>query len=59
MEEIDRVFAGEKPGYVYTRHGNPTVAALEEAMRDVEDGATACAYSSGMARFTPRCLPAN
>ena len=29
MEEIDRVFSGEQPGYVYTRHGNPTLAALE------------------------------
>jgi cystathionine beta-lyase/cystathionine gamma-synthase len=49
MQEIDQVFAGELPGYVYTRHGNPTVAALEEAMRAVEEGATACAYASGMA----------
>lgn len=49
MEEIDRVFAGEQPGYVYTRYGNPTVAVLEEAMRTIEGGATACAYSSGMA----------
>jgi cystathionine beta-lyase/cystathionine gamma-synthase len=49
MEEIDRVFAGETPGYVYTRHGNPTVAALEDAIKKAEGGATACAYSSGMA----------
>ena len=49
MEEIDKVFAGEIPGYVYTRHGNPTLAALEEAMRTIEGGATACVYASGMA----------
>ena len=49
MEEIDQVFAGEKPGYIYTRYGNPTVAALEEAIRTIEDGATVCAYSTGMA----------
>jgi cystathionine gamma-synthase len=49
MEDIDRVFSGEKPGYIYTRHGNPTVAALEQAVKAVEEGATACAYSSGMA----------
>src|SRR5258705_2597744 len=49
MEEIDQVFGGEKPGYVYTRYGNPTVAALEEAARKIEVGATACAYSTGMA----------
>lgn len=49
MEQIDQVFAGEIPGYIYTRYGNPTVAAFETAMREIEDGATACAYSSGMA----------
>jgi len=49
MEEIDQVFAGEKPGFIYTRYGNPTLAALENALRKVEDAATACAYSSGMA----------
>jgi cystathionine gamma-synthase/methionine-gamma-lyase len=49
MAEIDQVFAGDKPGYIYTRYGNPTVNALAEAMRAAEAGATACAYSSGMA----------
>ena len=49
MQEIDRVFSGEQPGYVYTRHGNPTLAALEQAMVTVEEGATACVYASGMA----------
>jgi cystathionine gamma-synthase/methionine-gamma-lyase len=49
MQEIDRVFSGEQPGYVYTRHGNPTLAALEQAMLTVEEGATACVYASGMA----------
>jgi cystathionine gamma-synthase/methionine-gamma-lyase len=49
MAEIDKVFAGEKAGYIYTRYGNPTVTALETALRTIEAGATACAYSSGMA----------
>ena len=49
MAEIDQVFAGEKTGYIYTRYGNPTIGALEEAMRVVEEGATACAYATGMA----------
>jgi cystathionine gamma-synthase/methionine-gamma-lyase len=49
MQEIDRVFEGAQPGYVYTRHGNPTLAALEHALLDVEEGATACVYASGMA----------
>ncbi len=49
MDEIDKVFAGETPDYIYTRYGNPTVAAFEELMRTTEGGATACAYGSGMA----------
>ena len=49
MAEIDQVFSGEKQGFVYTRYGNPTTAALEEAIREVEEGATACAYATGMA----------
>lgn len=49
MREIDQVFAGEKTGFVYTRYGNPTTAVFEEAMRDIEEGATACAYATGMA----------
>jgi len=49
MSEIDKVFAGEKQGYIYTRYGNPTVNALEEAVRVIEEGETACAYASGMA----------
>jgi cystathionine beta-lyase/cystathionine gamma-synthase len=49
MDEIDKVFAGEKPGYIYTRYGNPTVAALENVIREIEVGTIACAYASGMA----------
>jgi len=49
MEEIDQVFAGEKQGFVYTRYGNPTTSALEEVVRDIEEGAVACAYATGMA----------
>ena len=49
MAEVDQVFAGEKQGYIYTRYGNPTVAALEQALNVLEEGAAACAYSTGMA----------
>lgn len=49
MEEIDKVFGGEIPGYIYSRYGNPTTAAMQEAIRGIEGGATACAYASGMA----------
>ena len=49
VAEMDRVFGGEAPGYVYTRHGNPTTDALAEVLRDIEGGTACCAYSSGMA----------
>jgi cystathionine gamma-synthase/methionine-gamma-lyase len=49
MADIDKVFGGEKAGYIYTRYGNPTVKVLEDAVRLIENGVTACAYSSGMA----------
>jgi cystathionine gamma-synthase/methionine-gamma-lyase len=49
LSEMDAVFSDEREGYVYTRHGNPTVAALEEAVRLLEGGRGACAYASGMA----------
>ncbi|HWW76174.1 MAG TPA: PLP-dependent aspartate aminotransferase family protein [Pyrinomonadaceae bacterium] len=49
MAEVERVFSGEDAGYVYTRYGNPTTGALEEAVRVLEGGAAACAYATGMA----------
>src|SRR5437588_11252725 len=49
MDEVDKVFGGEIAGYVYTRYGNTTVTAFETAIHVIEAGATACAYSSGMA----------
>src|SRR2546423_7447692 len=49
MAEMDEVFAGAQAGYVYTRHGNPTVHALETALQTLEGGVGACAYASGMA----------
>ncbi|MDQ6603492.1 MAG: PLP-dependent aspartate aminotransferase family protein [Chloroflexota bacterium] len=49
IAELDAVFAGQQEGYVYARYGNPTVTALEEAIRDLEGGDVAVATSSGMA----------
>src|SRR5947209_13366541 len=49
MEETDQVFAGEKQGYISPRYANPTVPALEEAVKIFEAGTAACAYSTGMA----------
>jgi len=49
MEELDAVLGGAREGYVYTRYGNPTLTALEEAVAVLEEGATALAFASGMA----------
>jgi cystathionine gamma-synthase/methionine-gamma-lyase len=49
MAEMDKVFTGESPDYIYSRYGNPTVAALQEALATVENANFACAYASGMA----------
>ena len=49
MEDLDAVFAGTSRGYVYSRYGNPTVTALEEAVAALEEGEAALAFGSGMA----------
>lgn len=45
----DAVFGNERPGYVYSRYGNPTNRALEEAVADLEGTESALALASGMA----------
>ena len=42
-------FAGEEKGYIYTRMGNPTTGALEEAVAEMEGGFAGLATGSGMA----------
>ncbi|MBM4428896.1 MAG: PLP-dependent transferase [Chloroflexi bacterium] len=49
MGVLDAVFAGERSGYVYSRFGNPTVTALEEAIAQLEAEEAAIACASGMA----------
>ena len=49
-KELDAVLGGEQPGYVYSpRYANPTVAAFETAVVDLEGAAAALALPSGMA----------
>lgn len=49
MAEIDKVFGGDIPGYVYSRYANPTLTALENAVHALEGGFAASAFGSGMA----------
>src|SRR5262249_55570239 len=46
---LSDVLGFERPGYCYTRYGNPTVAALEKAVATLEGADDAVAFSSGMA----------
>ena len=56
MEELERVFQHKRMGYAYTRIGNPTIAALERKINELEGGAGAVCCSSGMAAITAAIL---
>ncbi|MBN1314713.1 MAG: PLP-dependent transferase [Anaerolineales bacterium] len=58
MDDLDAVFSGRQKGYVYHRFGNPTLAAFEEAMADLEKGESAYAFGSGMAAIHTALLAA-
>jgi cystathionine beta-lyase/cystathionine gamma-synthase len=48
MEELDRIFGREIPGYSYSRYDSPTSAALEELTTALESGYGSLACASGM-----------
>ena len=48
VEEATAVFSGEREGFKYSRMGNPTVSALENAVAELENGCGGIATSSGM-----------
>jgi len=48
-QQLADVFGGKVPGYIYTRIANPTTAALEARLTQLEDGIGCIATSSGMA----------
>ena len=58
MDDVDAVFAGTKPGYVYSRYATPTVTAFEAAVASLEGAEAAQAYSSGMAAIHASLLAA-
>ena len=57
VDRLHRILAGE-PGYVYSRYGNPTTAALEEAVAVLEGGECGVAFASGMAAIHAALLAA-
>jgi methionine-gamma-lyase len=55
-EQGAAIHAGKQPGYYYGRSGNPTQSALEVALCQLEGGAAAMAFSSGMAAISSTLL---
>ena len=55
-EHLEKVFGNKAPGFAYTRIGNPTVAAFEQRINELEGGVGAVACASGMAAITAALL---
>jgi methionine-gamma-lyase len=47
-----QIFAGERPGYIYSRISNPTLDLLERRVADLEGAEAALATASGMGAIT-------
>lgn len=52
LDEWYNVSVGNAPGFIYSRNTNPTVAALEEKIRVLEDAEAAISFSTGMAAIS-------
>lgn len=48
-EELEDIFKGNAPGFVYSRINNPTIASFEKRLAFLEGGVGAIACASGMA----------
>lgn len=46
------LFKGDREGFIYSRMGNPTVEAMENAIAELEDGYKALGCGSGMAAIS-------
>lgn len=55
-DEMGAVYGEHKPGYMYTRYGNPTIHALEEKLAALEGGEAALAAATGMAAISTAIL---
>ncbi|MCR5603146.1 MAG: aminotransferase class I/II-fold pyridoxal phosphate-dependent enzyme [Lachnospiraceae bacterium] len=56
MEELEKVFAHKSMGYAYTRIGNPSLAAFERKINELEHGNGAVCCSSGMSAIASALL---
>lgn len=51
-EELENIFEGREPGFIYSRISNPTIEALEKRIAFLEEGVGAVACASGMSAVT-------
>ena len=56
FETLEKVFSHKAMGFAYSRIGNPTVAAFEQRISELEGGVGAIATSSGMAALSMALL---
>lgn len=56
LEEWREVALGRKPGHIYSRNSNPTVAAFEDKVRALEGAEAATSFASGMAAISAACF---
>ncbi len=56
MEELEKVFSHKAMGYAYSRIGNPTLAAFEQKISEMEGGVAAISTSSGMSAISSALL---
>jgi cystathionine gamma-synthase len=56
LDDWQDVALGRRPGHIYSRNTNPTVAAFEEKVRLLEGAEAATSFASGMAAITNTLL---
>ncbi len=57
LEMLDDITEGRAPGYIYSRDGNPTQAALERLLARLEGAEAGVACASGMGAVAAALLP--
>ncbi|WP_141733009.1 trans-sulfuration enzyme family protein [Oligoflexus tunisiensis] len=56
FDELKRIFRNERTGYFYSRHGNPTVAQLENLLAQLQGQEAGLATSTGIAALAGTLL---
>ncbi len=56
VQDLVNVFQNKASGFAYSRQGNPTVAALEHKITQMEKGLATVAFSTGMAAIAATLL---